>query len=287
MHKETRNLLIFFLATFLWTWAFYAPIALGRHSPYEMPWTILLIFGGMGPSVVGVVMVLLMNDKAARHDYWRRCFSFNRISLQWWLITFLTFPLIYAVGIAIDTVLGGSLPAMNLLKDLIANPAVIPLAMFIRFMSGPWSEEFGWRGYALDRLIAPLGAIPGSIVLGVVWGVWHLPLFFMPATWHGQVGFALTGFWMFILFSVALSLLMTTIYIHTNLSILSAMMVHFASNFTAQLFEPISERLEVLRVILLLVVAAAACVSLYKQEHRSIQNIEQNLSHETKQGAIQ
>jgi membrane protease YdiL (CAAX protease family) len=270
MHKETRNLLIFFLVTFLWTWAFYAPIALGGHSPYEMPWTILLIFGGMGPSVVGVAMALLMKDKGARRDYWRRCFSFNRISLKWWLVTFLTFPLIYALGIAIDTALGGSLPAMNLLRDLIAHPAVIPLAMFIRFMSGPWSEEFGWRGYALDRIILSLGAIPGSITLGIVWGVWHLPLFFMPATWHGQVGFALTGFWMFILFSVALSLFMTWVYLNTNRSILSGMMIHFASNFTAQLFEPISTRLEVLRLILLLVVIVFPILSLYRREHEPI-----------------
>jgi membrane protease YdiL (CAAX protease family) len=273
MHKETRNLLIFFAATFLWTWAFYAPIAVGGHNPYEMPWTILLIFGGMGPSVVGVLMVLFMKDKEARRDYWRRCFSFRRIGLKWWLVIFLTFPLIYGLSLLLSATQGGSLPGMTLLKDLIAHPAVIPLAVFIRFMSGPWSEEFGWRGYALDRILQPLGTVPGSIVLGVGWGVWHLPLFFMPATWHGQVGFAFTGFWTFILLSVALSLFMTWVYLNTCRSILSGMMIHFASNFTAQLFEPASAQLEVLRVILLLAVAVVASVSLYKREYEPIRII--------------
>jgi hypothetical protein len=57
MDKQAKNLLIFFVATFVWTWAFYTPIAAGGHNPY--PWTILLIFGGMGLSVIGVLMVLL------------------------------------------------------------------------------------------------------------------------------------------------------------------------------------------------------------------------------------
>jgi hypothetical protein len=38
--KETRNLILFFLFTFAWTWAFYAPMAIGGHNPYEMPWLI-------------------------------------------------------------------------------------------------------------------------------------------------------------------------------------------------------------------------------------------------------
>ena len=46
MDKQTKNLLIFFAATFVWTWAFYTPIAIGGHNPYQMPWIILLIFGG-------------------------------------------------------------------------------------------------------------------------------------------------------------------------------------------------------------------------------------------------
>jgi membrane protease YdiL (CAAX protease family) len=278
MNKETRNLIIFLAATILWTWAFYAPIVAGGHSPYDMPWMILLILGGMGPSVVGVVMVLLMRDKEQRRDYWRRCFSFKRIGILWWLVILLAFPILYGLSIAIDVAMGGSLPGMELLKDLIANPAVIPLALFIRFMSGPWSEEFGWRGYALDRIIQPLGVIPGSIVLGAIWGVWHLPLFFMPATWHGQIGFALSGFWTFILLSMALSLFMTWVYQNTQRSILSGMMIHFTSNLTGQLLAPISERAEVVRVLVLLVVGIMMCVFMYNQKQRPFQLAETRTS---------
>lgn len=220
MDKHMKNLLIFFAATFVWTWTFYFPIAAGGHSPYQMPWAILLICGGMGPSLIGVAMVFLTLDQEARRDFWRRSFSFKRISGLWWAVIFLSFPMFYGLGILIDVSMGGSLPEMTKLRGLIANPLMIPLAAFISFMSGPWSEEFGWRGYALDRIMARFGLLAGSIILGLLWGFWHLPLFFIPTTWHAQIGFGLTGFWTFVLGSVGLALLMTWVYLNTNRSIL-------------------------------------------------------------------
>jgi len=110
LNKQTKNLLIFLVVTFVWTWAFYIPIAAGGHSPYQMPWTILLIFGGMGPSVIGVAMVLLTLDKEERRDFWHRSFSFKRIRGLWWAVIFLLFPILYALSIFIDMAMGGSLP---------------------------------------------------------------------------------------------------------------------------------------------------------------------------------
>ena len=114
MNKQTKNLLIFFITTFVWTWAFYTPIVAGGHNPYQMPWTILLIVGGMGPSVVGVAMVFLTLDKEARRDFWRRSFSFKHISGLWWAVIFLLFPILYSLSILIDIAMGGSLPEMTM-----------------------------------------------------------------------------------------------------------------------------------------------------------------------------
>ena len=268
MNKQTRNLIIFFVATFIWTWAFYIPIAAGGHSPYEMPWMIFFILGGMGPSVIGIALVLLTCDKEQRCDYWRRCFSFKRIRVAWWIVILLVFPVIAVLSIAIEALLGGSVPGLELLKSLIANPVTIPLTVFLSFMSGPWSEEFGWRGFALDRIIKPLGIIPGSVTLGFIWGVWHLPLFFMPATWHGQIGFGLSGFWMFILLNIGLSLIMIWVYLNTEHSILSAMMLHFTSNFTAQLIEPASSRYLTIRVLLMLVIGFLVILCMMNQNRK-------------------
>lgn len=279
MDKQTKNLLIFFAATFVWTWAFYTPIATGGHSPYQMPWTILLIFGGMGPSVIGVGMVFLTLDKEERHDFWLRSFSFKRVNGFWWAIIFLSFPILYGLSILIDLAMGGSLPEVTQLRSLIANPLMIPLATFISFMSGPWSEEFGWRGYALDRIMTPFGLLAGSISLGLIWGVWHLPLFFMPDTWHGQIGFGLTGLWTFMLRSVGLALLMTWVYLSTNRSILSGMFMHFTSNFTGQLLASVSERVEVLETVFIFAVGLTTCLLMVRKSQKETQAGVPRLAH--------
>lgn len=156
------------------------------------------------------------------------------------------------------------------MRDLLAQPAAWPLAALLSFLSGPWSEEFGWRGFALDPLLQRLGRLPGAIVLGLIWGIWHLPLYFVPATWYGQMGFKPAGFLTFLLLSVGLSLIITWVYLHTHRAILAAMLLHFTSNFTAQLIAPSSDRVEVFRALIVLAVGLSACLLLERQarQHR-------------------
>jgi uncharacterized protein len=113
--------------------------------------------------------------------------------------------------------------------------------------------------------------LAGSISLGLLWGVWHLPLFFMPATWHGQIGFGLTGFWTFMLRSVGLALLMTWVYLNTSRSILSGMFMHFTSNFTGQLLASISERVEVLETVFIFAVGLTACLLMVRKDRKEMQ----------------
>jgi membrane protease YdiL (CAAX protease family) len=251
---------LFFGATFVWTWGCYLPIVLGGHDPYAWPWLGLFIAGGLGPSLVGVLLVLFTFTPAQRRDFWRRCFSPRLIGLRWWLVIVLVFPCLWALAVGYDLALGGAPPGQEQLAALGAAPALWPLVAFISFMSGPWSEEFGWRGYALDPLIRRFGTVTGSVVLGAVWGLWHLPLYGMPATWHGQMGFRLAGFWTFLIFSIGLALLMAWVYTHTQRSILAALLLHFASNFTAQLLAPVSDRAEMARAALVLAVGFTGCL---------------------------
>jgi membrane protease YdiL (CAAX protease family) len=272
MPVKSRLIPIFFIATFLWTWACYLPIVLSGHSPYQMPWIILLIVGGAGPSIIGVAIALFAYDKADRRDFWVRCFSLKRIGRIWWLVIFLLPPAASWAAIGFDLALGGSLPGMDQLRFLMASPSIWPFMVLISFMSGPWSEEFGWRGVALRPLIARFGILWGTVLLGAIWGIWHLPLFFMPATWHGQLGFGLTGFWMFMAYSVALVLLMTWVFDQTNSSILSAMLLHFTANFTSQLLVPVSDRVEVGRMLIMFMLGLAAC--LWLRYHASTPELE-------------
>lgn len=88
-------------------------------------------------------------------------------------------------------------------------------------------EEMGWRGYALPRLAARFGFASASLMLGLVWGVWHLPLFFVAGL--GNYG---QSFPVFVLGSTMLSVAIAWLYAHTNGSLLLAMLMHSAANQT-------------------------------------------------------
>jgi membrane protease YdiL (CAAX protease family) len=92
------------------------------------------------------------------------------------------------------------------------------------FQSG---EEIGWRGYALPRLAMRFGYRAGSVLLGLIWACWHLPIFFMPgADKQGQ------SFPVYMLQLTALSVAAAWLYVRTNGSLLLAMVMHSAVNQT-------------------------------------------------------
>lgn len=219
--------------SFIWTWVFYFAIILFGLDPYQGIGMVLLICGGCSPTFVAIIMVLTLYNKERKIEFFKRIYQVKRIKPTLWLFIILCFPVIFAVSIGIDLLLGGSLPQMKNLNAIIANPISFLPLILLSFMSGPFSEELGWRGFALDPLLDRFGFTKASVLLGAVWGIWHLPLYFMPQTWHGQMGFSFTGFWMFLLFSIGLSLLTSWVYINTRRSILSAMLMHLFSNFTA------------------------------------------------------
>jgi membrane protease YdiL (CAAX protease family) len=104
---------------------------------------------------------------------------------------------------------------------------VIPAFLQILLLSVV-GEEIGWRGFALPCLQARYGPLKASLILGVIWGGWHLPLWWMAGNFHADIPFVL-----FMLQSLALTILMTWLYNHTRGSLLMAHLFHTAFNLTA------------------------------------------------------
>lgn len=235
MNKAIGQLAIFFGGTFAWTWACYFAIVLLDLDPYRWPGLPLLLAGGSAPTWMGIGLAMATNDRAGRREFWRRFYDIRRIGRLRLAAILLLFPALTAAAIGVDLLLGGSAPDMTALRAILANPLLLFPGLLLSFFSGPFSEEFGWRGFALDPLLERLGFAGASIVLGLFWGVWHLPLYLMPETWHGQMGFRFEGFWAFILGSVGLSVIASSAYLGTARSILAAMLVHLAANYSTQL----------------------------------------------------
>lgn len=135
----------------------------------------------------------------------------------WWAFLIAGIPLIYVIGSALK----GNLSAYALPFDTIG--AAIGAIGFMLVL-GPM-EEFGWRGVALPLLQRKLTPFWASIVLGLIWGVWHLPAFLMSGTPQSAWDFT-----PFLLGAVSISVILTPLFNTSGGSILLAMLFHFQLN---------------------------------------------------------
>ncbi len=127
--------------------------------------------------------------------------------------------------------LGYTMPGMTYLHMIMKNPLSILFILFISLISGPLNEEFGWRGFALDRLFVKYGFTTGTIILGFIWGIWHLAWFFTPGqAQYDLLQHSIFDAIMFIIFVIFLSFAVSFVYVKTKRSILAGALVHMFSN---------------------------------------------------------
>jgi membrane protease YdiL (CAAX protease family) len=237
----------YFALAFILSWLFWVPAAVMSHSGSSFPRGVLLFPGGFGPSISGVVMLYRTRDETGRRDFWQRVFSFRRIGGAWYAFILLVFPLITALGLLAEMLAGRDVPFFPYLAALAARPLLVsswlPVIALQVALLGPLSEELGWRGYALDALQARHSALVSSLVVGLLWSVWHVPLFFVrdAGSFYYEWGFGTPLFWLFLLRLTALSVPITWVYNNNRRSILSAILLHFAYNFTFSFVSPVPE----------------------------------------------
>ena len=228
---STKYLVLFIVLTLAWTWVCgFIPVLSGfTGTPLG---TFIFYFGGGAPSVVALFLVFLTYPEDKKKDYFLRCFSIKRSGWKWLLFTAFVFALLSAVSILVGVgFFGFSMPTMDYIKAIASNPLNLLLVLLLSLISGPLNEEFGWRGYALDRLLVRFGFLKGSLVLGFIWAIWHLPWYFTP----GQAQYNLLRdsvfhALMFIPSVMLLSVFVSFVYVKTGRSILAGALVHMLSN---------------------------------------------------------
>ena len=180
---------LFFVLVLGWSWLFWIPAAVLGISIRTAFGAVLGLFGLLGPMLGGIGFTYLTQGKEGRRDYWLRIIDLKRISVGWYLVIFLFVPVLMALTAYLDILSGGSTaPFENAAAPFLSAPlSIIPFALGIFFI-GPFPEELGWRGYVLDRLQIKWNALASSLILGVVWALWHLPLFFIKDTYQYQPG---------------------------------------------------------------------------------------------------
>lgn len=220
--------------TFVTSWAGWVTLAALGVEPFGMPGVLLFALGGIGPAVGGVALTV-REGQAARREYLDRLVNPSRISLRWWAVALGLTPVLVLVGGLLASVADIGTVSAGPLRELLGTP--IELVGFLGFtlVFGPLPEELGWRGYALDRLLATRGPLVASVALGSVWWVWHLPLFFVTGTFQAELGVGTLEFWLFGYNLVANSVVYTLVHRNTARSTLAAVAFHFSVNVTGEL----------------------------------------------------
>jgi membrane protease YdiL (CAAX protease family) len=242
----------YFGLVYLWSWLGLVPVAVSGLHGDDLVVVVLRALAGLGPMVVALGVMVWTQDAQARREYWLRLIDPGRIHFGWYAVILLTVPLLTGLAVFLDHIFGGGGALLE--ARFQANLwGLLPLAVFTLFF-GPLPEEMGWRGYALDRLQERYNAFTSSLVLGIIWALWHLPLFFISGTYQHRLGVGTTGFWIFMLTIPLQAIFFTWIFNHNHRSTLSAVLFHFAINYVGELFD-LTARAE---IFLLFVWAAGA-----------------------------
>jgi membrane protease YdiL (CAAX protease family) len=205
--------------TFALSWSLW--FASGVTSP-DGPNQFLFLIGVFSPGIVAVGLSAFSGGRAALGALLRRLIDWE-VPARWYV-----FAAGYMVAIKLTAALVhraafGAWPVFGRESLLLMVAATVASTM----MGVQAGEELGWRGYALPRLADRFGLGLGSVLLGVIWAIWHLPLFFAPiGDTFGQ------SFPLYLLQVIAISVAMAWLYSHTRGSLVPVMLLHAAVNNT-------------------------------------------------------
>jgi len=235
------------------------------------PWLILVVTGnhlqllslkiliGLGGLATTIVTIFLLKDyhiKRFVKDYIKRAVSIGfakyRASL---FILFPVFSVILSIPLSVilmEDKWGQLVPNIPF-EDL------LPFAFFV-LVFGPVPEELGWRGYLLDGLSEKLNPMYGSLLIGLIWAVWHIPLFFIEG--YPLKEMADSKLFLMVYFGSLFpkSIIMTFIYYKTNRNILTAILFHFFVNFMGMYLD-ISLKTEVIQCMIFIFAGVIILIS--------------------------
>lgn len=175
------HLSLFFLLTYAMSWALWLPLV--WWTPSGATRQVLLIAGTFGPSVAAALLILARGGRSglgsvlAKQSKWR-------LPLTLWAMILFAPTVIVLTAFVIAQALGAPAGQWN---DPGQIYLALPVLLYVVVFGGPLGEELGWRGFALPRLEQRIHPTAAVIVLGLLWGLWHLPLFWIEGTVQQQI----------------------------------------------------------------------------------------------------
>ena len=234
-YQRNRNPWKFFLLTFAYSWLIWIPSVLngvGVELPFDVAGysTVVVIIGAFAPLLAALTLIGRAGGRKGIRAFLKQALDF-RIKPLYWIIA-LGLPLVIhvtshylALGLGLDV-------AQTLFpEDISVSPFILAVPyFFLMLLIGGGQEEFGWRGYAQEPLQEKNGVIPASLLIGVIWGFWHLPLWFMAGDLHSAYSFIA-----FVFMTTSISVIYAWLYNSSGKKLIVVMIFHAMNNTAAPL----------------------------------------------------
>jgi membrane protease YdiL (CAAX protease family) len=221
-------LLSFLVLAYAISWILLIPYVLAERGDLSGDFKIFYIIHTFGPAIAASAVTLAIAGKDGFRQFRQRKRQY-RAPWPWYLFILVGIPALVVLGVLLQP---GALAGFRGIPPsvLISYPIYL---VIVFFGGGPLGEEPGWRGFALPRMQLRYGPFWGTLWLGLLWSLWHLPDF-LTASKGGGEGTGLSTFLMnfpiFTLAVVSLAFILTWIYNNTNGSLFTAVLAHAGVN---------------------------------------------------------
>lgn len=194
---------------------------------YDSPfWKIIFHLAVYAPAIAAFTVIGVVKGRPGVKSYFGRIFKW-RVGLRWYLSVFLGFPAMFFAARLLAIAFGAEVPEYGF-----DSPLGWLAPVLFAIVNDPGGiEELGWRGFALPMLQRRFGGLNAALILGVIWGIWHLPAFMISGTNQSAMSLPI-----FLVGSVAFSVLLAVIYNGSGGSVLLCFFTHWLANATMGYF---------------------------------------------------
>lgn len=249
-YRPVRYFVSVFLVTFLlWGLGAWMSFDDNLRQAYMLP----MLLGLMAPFLVAVRMIRVSGRKEQMQDFLARIVDIRRIDARSFSLMLLIMPLSVLVAIGISVLLGGAVSQFQPKGVFSFSSGFVPVMLLLLLAAA--FEELGWRGYGFESLRQQRGLLGASLLFGVLWSAWHLPLIIVNGSYQYEIlqlspWFALNFFVSTIIMGVIISWLCVV----NRGSILAAVVFHFVINLSQEALS-MSQETKVIQTFVLAAVA--------------------------------
>lgn len=246
---------LFFALAYVFTWIFWIPAI---YLPESIS-PLLMLIGLMAPAIVSTVFIMASGSDLLKQDFKNKIIGFYKVKWLNVVWAVIVFAIVIVCSILLSLFFGQSLDQFSFTENFSFTGVGIAGA-FLTITIASIIEEVGWKGYCEDSIGNYMNWFWESMIFGVLWSLWHLPLIFISGTY--QAGLMVNPLYVinFFVSGIPMGFVITWVYLESDRSILACMIFHFFVNFMQEkiALTPETKCLETIVITVLTVIIVMA-----------------------------